>query len=150
VRFCFRSLRLGRILVRTPWCRINQIRSSEETPLGSAIRLYRASIGTFLGQPNYTFSVVLASLLIFAGVGSWLAGLVRNLTYDVLARFLLAGVLVILFDDHPIRSLLGSGLGFALAGRHFHPARRSAGFGTPAVRELASICFGQFLGSFRH
>jgi len=68
----------------------------------------------FLGQPIYTFSVVLASLLVFTGVGSHVAGRIRRVSYRTLAWLLSAtvgGVVLTLIAMPPILSLA---LGFPL------------------------------------
>ena len=62
----------------------------------------------FLGQPIYTFSVVLASLLIFTGVGSYLAGRIQEVSYRTLAWLLSAtvgGIVLTLIAMPPIMSL---------------------------------------------
>ena len=79
------------------------------------VLLQRLSL--FLGQPIYTFSVVLASLLIFTGVGSYLASRIQNVSYRTLSWFLLAVVgtiLVTLVITPPVLSLT---LGLALPWR---------------------------------
>jgi SAM-dependent methyltransferase len=53
----------------------------------------------FLGQPIYTFSVVLASLLIFTGLGSYLADRIRSVSYYTLCYAVLAVVAGILFTS---------------------------------------------------
>lgn len=68
----------------------------------------------FLGQPIYTFSVVLASLLIFTGAGSYLAGRIQNVSYQTLSRFLLAVVGAILFTLVVTPPILSLTLGLAL------------------------------------
>jgi hypothetical protein len=71
----------------------------------------------FLGQPIYTFSVVLAGLLIFTGAGSWLAGYFHDLSYRTFASLLLAvmGTTLIALVLWP--SVLAWALGFAFPWR---------------------------------
>lgn len=68
----------------------------------------------FLGQPIYTYAVVLAALLIFTGVGSYLAGRVRAEPGEALKRVLPLALLVVLvtaFITPPVfHAFLGSGL----------------------------------------
>jgi spermidine synthase len=72
----------------------------------------------FLGQPIYTFSVVLASLLIFTGVGSFIASRFRDISRSVLSRLLLAavaGIVVMLLVMPPLLSFaLGLALGLRI------------------------------------
>jgi spermidine synthase len=68
----------------------------------------------FLGQPIYTFSVVLAALLIFTGVGSYLAGRIENVSYHTLSWCLLAVVGGILFTLVVMPPILSWTLGLAL------------------------------------
>jgi hypothetical protein len=68
----------------------------------------------FLGQPIYTFSVVLASLLAFTGVGSYLAGRIRNLSRDTLSWLLLGLVGTILLTLLVMPRILSLALGLAL------------------------------------
>ena len=68
----------------------------------------------FLGQPIYSFSVVLGSLLVFTGAGSYLAGRVRNFSYRRLSWFLLAVVGGILFTLLVTPKVLTLTLGLAL------------------------------------
>jgi hypothetical protein len=68
----------------------------------------------FLGQPIYTFSVVLASLLVFTGVGSYFAGRIRNVSYQTLCWLLLAVVGGILLTLTAMPLILSWALGFAL------------------------------------
>jgi predicted membrane-bound spermidine synthase len=71
----------------------------------------------FLGQPIYTFAVVLASLLIFTGAGSYVANLFRGKPQRVLFWMLLAILFAIgatlLFTPW----VLSAALGFALPWR---------------------------------
>jgi hypothetical protein len=71
----------------------------------------------FLGQPIYTFSIVLASLLIFTGVGSFLSGLVKRVSYRTLAVFILAAVAGILFMMIIMPSVLRWSLGLVFPWR---------------------------------
>ena len=76
------------------------------------VLLQRLSL--FLGQPIYTFSVVLASLLIFTGAGSYLANRIQNVSYQTLSYSLLGvvgGIFVTLLITPPVLALT---LGFAL------------------------------------
>jgi predicted membrane-bound spermidine synthase len=62
----------------------------------------------FLGEPIYTFSVVLAGLLISTGAGSYLANGVQNVSRNVLSWSLLAVVAAILstlFITPPVLAL---------------------------------------------
>jgi hypothetical protein len=68
----------------------------------------------FLGQPIYTFSVVLASLLIFTGAGSYLSSRVQNVSYYTLSWFLLAVVGAILFSLVITPPVISLTLGLAL------------------------------------
>ena len=68
----------------------------------------------FLGQPIYTFSVVLASLLVFTGVGSYLAGRIQNVTYETLYWLLGAVVGGILLTLAIMPLVLSWALGFAM------------------------------------
>lgn len=71
----------------------------------------------FLGQPIYTFSVVLASLLIFTGVGSYLAGRIQDVSYHMLSWLLLALVGTILFTLLVMPPVLSLALGLAVPWR---------------------------------
>ena len=71
----------------------------------------------FLGQPIYTFAVVLASLLVFTGVGSFLAGRIQEPTYRGLSWLLLAVVGAILFTLTIMPPILNWALGFAFPSR---------------------------------
>lgn len=68
----------------------------------------------FLGQPIYAFSVILASLLIFTGVGSYLAGRIQMPSYMTASWFLLAVVGAILLAIFLMPLALRWALGFAL------------------------------------
>jgi spermine/spermidine synthase len=68
----------------------------------------------FLGQPIYTFSVVLATLLIFTGAGSYLANRIQDLSRRTLSWFLLAVVGAILFTLVITPPVLSLTLGLAL------------------------------------
>jgi MFS family permease len=68
----------------------------------------------FLGEPIYTFSIVLSSLLIFTGVGSYLAGRVEDLSRDRLTWFLLVLVGTILLTLAVMPGILSLALGLAL------------------------------------
>jgi spermidine synthase len=76
------------------------------------VLLQRLSL--FLGQPIYTFSVVLASLLISTGVGSHLANRIENVSHDTLSWFLLSVVGAILLTLFLTPAVLSLTLGFAL------------------------------------
>jgi hypothetical protein len=71
----------------------------------------------FLGQPIYTFSVVLASLLIFAGAGSYLANRIQNVSHQTLSYALLAVVGAILITLVVMPPILSLALGLALPWR---------------------------------
>jgi hypothetical protein len=79
------------------------------------VLLQRLSL--FLGQPIYTFSVVLASLLVFTGFGSYLAGRIENVSYRTLSWCLLAVIGGILFTLLVTRPVLTLTLGLALPWR---------------------------------
>jgi len=68
----------------------------------------------FLGQPIYTFSVVLASLLIFTGVGSYLSSRIHNVSYDTLSRLLLVLIGAILVVLAIMPSFISATLGLPL------------------------------------
>ena len=70
-------------------------------------------LSLFLGQPIYTFSVVLGSLLVFTGAGSYLAGRAENVSYGKLSWFLLAVVCVIFFSLFAIPRVLALTLGLS-------------------------------------
>ena len=69
----------------------------------------------FLGEPIYTFSVVLAGLLISTGAGSYLANRVQNVSRNMLSWSLLAVVVAILFTSLIAPSALSLTLGLPLA-----------------------------------
>ncbi len=71
-------------------------------------------LSLFLGQPMYTFSVVLASLLMFTGVGSYLANRIRDVSYATLSYWLLAVVCGIVFTLAITPPVLSLALGFIL------------------------------------
>jgi len=79
------------------------------------VLLQRLSL--FLGQPIYAFSVVLASLLIFTGAGSYLAGRIQRVSRQTLSYSLLAVVGVILFTLVVTPTVLSLALGLALPWR---------------------------------
>jgi predicted membrane-bound spermidine synthase len=68
----------------------------------------------FLGQPIYTYAVVLAGLLIFTGAGSYASGKLRVESIGKLKRALLSAVIVVLavavITPVVFRACLGSGL----------------------------------------
>jgi Spermine/spermidine synthase domain len=73
----------------------------------------------FLGQPIYTYAVVLAGLLIFTGVGSFASGKWRVESTGKLKRALLSAVIVVLalavVTPLVFRACLGFGLFFRIA-----------------------------------
>lgn len=71
-------------------------------------------LSLFLGQPIYTFSVVLGTLLISTGAGSYLAGGIRKPSYRTLSWFLLAVIVAILFTLVIMPKVLSVTLGLAL------------------------------------
>jgi hypothetical protein len=75
------------------------------------VLLQRLSL--FLGQPIYTFSVVLASLLIFTGVGSYSANRIQNASRNTLSWFLLAVVGAILLTLFVMPTVLSMTLGLS-------------------------------------
>jgi len=79
------------------------------------VLLQRLSL--FLGQPIYTFSVVLASLLVSTGGGSYLANRIRNVSYDTLSYALLAVIGAISLTLLITPTLLWTALSLALAWR---------------------------------
>jgi hypothetical protein len=68
----------------------------------------------FLGEPIYTFSVVLAGLLISTGAGSYLAHRVQNVSRNMLSCSLLALVVAILLTSFITPSALSLTLGLPL------------------------------------
>jgi hypothetical protein len=68
----------------------------------------------FLGQPIYTLSVVLAGLLVFTGVGSYLASRIQNVSRHVLSWSLLVVVGAILLTSLVMPPVLSLTLGLAL------------------------------------
>jgi hypothetical protein len=75
------------------------------------VLLQRLSL--FLGQPIYTFSVVLAGLLIFTGAGSYLASRIQNVSRHTLSWSALAVVGAILFTSFFMPPVLSLTLGLA-------------------------------------
>lgn len=73
----------------------------------------------FLGHPTYALSVVLAGLLGFAGLGSFLAGRITTITNRHLRLMLGAVIVVILFDAMAVNLLLPAILGQTLIVRIF-------------------------------
>jgi spermidine synthase len=71
-------------------------------------------LSLFLGQPMYTFSVVLASLLMFTGIGSYLANRIRHVSYKTLSGWLLVVVCGIVFTLAITPPVLSLALGLAL------------------------------------
>ena len=69
----------------------------------------------FLGQPIYTFSVVLAVLLISTGTGSYLAKRIQNVSRNTLSWSMLAVVVAILFALLITPWILSSTLGLPLS-----------------------------------
>jgi hypothetical protein len=70
----------------------------------------------FIGQPIYTYSVVLAGLLIFTGAGSYIVSRVKRLSCNTLSLFLIAvlGVILLTFVVAPGALKLALGLRFPL------------------------------------
>jgi SAM-dependent methyltransferase len=68
----------------------------------------------FLGQPIYTYSVVLASLLVFTGAGSYLADRIESVSHQKLCYCLLAVVGVVVVTELILPSLLALALGLPL------------------------------------
>jgi predicted membrane-bound spermidine synthase len=68
----------------------------------------------FLGQPIYTYAVVLAGLLIFTGVGSYATGKWSGESTHILKRALLAAVIVVLALAVITPPVFRACLGFAL------------------------------------
>ena len=71
----------------------------------------------YLGEPIYTFSVVLAGLLISSGIGSCLAERLQTVTRRTLYGILLAVLASILLSFLIMQPLLSLTLGFSLLGR---------------------------------
>ncbi|HUA16668.1 MAG TPA: hypothetical protein VMG31_15345 [Verrucomicrobiae bacterium] len=73
----------------------------------------------FLGQPIYTYAVVLAGLLIFTGVGSSVAGRWKAGACAILQRVLLAAIIVVplmaLLTPLVFRAFLGFGIEWRIA-----------------------------------
>jgi hypothetical protein len=74
-------------------------------------------LSLFLGQPIYTFSVVLASLLIFTGAGSYFSGRIQQVSRQTLSYALLAVVGMILFSLVATPPILSLALGLVLPWR---------------------------------
>jgi Spermine/spermidine synthase domain len=68
----------------------------------------------FLGEPIYTFSVVLAGLLIFTGAGSYLSNRIQKVSRNMLSWLLLTVVIAILFTLLITPSVLSLTLGLPL------------------------------------
>ena len=68
----------------------------------------------YLGQPIYTFSVVLAGLLISSGIGSCLAERLQNVTRRTLYGILIAVLTSILLTSFVMQPLLSLTLGLSL------------------------------------
>ncbi len=79
------------------------------------VLLQRLSL--FLGQPMYTFSVVLASLLIFTGAGSYAANRIRKPSRRTISYALLAVVVGILLTRFAMPRVLSLALALALPWR---------------------------------
>ncbi len=71
----------------------------------------------FLGQPVYTFAVVLASLLIFTGVGAYLAGRFRLQPRRALLRIVPFILLTLIATAFVMPALFAATLGLALSWR---------------------------------
>jgi|GEM_PF-5511997 len=68
----------------------------------------------FLGQPVYTFAVVLASLLVFTGVGAYLAGLFRAQPLRALLRIIPLILITLIATAFIMPLLFSAALGFTL------------------------------------
>jgi len=79
------------------------------------VLLQRMSL--FLGQPIYTFSVVLSSLLIFTGAGSYWANRIENVSRTTLSWCLLGVIGVIAFTLVVTPPVLSATLGWTLTAR---------------------------------
>jgi hypothetical protein len=79
------------------------------------VLLQRLSL--FLGQPIYTFSVVLAGLLISTGAGSYLANRIQDVSYHTLQYAALAVVCAISISSIVTPTVLSSALALALPWR---------------------------------
>ncbi len=71
----------------------------------------------FLGQPIYTYAVVLAGLLIFTGIGSYVAGRWTVEPYRMLKRVLLATIVVVSTMAVITPVIFSAGLGLSLSWR---------------------------------
>ena len=69
----------------------------------------------FLGQPIYTYAVILAGLLIFTGAGSWIAGRMKQT--HALSRSLLIALAVVVITALITPPVFQIFLGYALAVR---------------------------------
>jgi hypothetical protein len=74
-------------------------------------------LSLFLGQPIYTFSVVLASLLVFTGAGSLLADRIQNVSRKALSWSLLSVIGAIFLSLLLMPLIVSSTLGLALPWR---------------------------------
>ena len=71
----------------------------------------------FLGQPIYTYAIVLAGLLVFSGAGSFVAGKWQSEPQPTLRRVLPVALLVILLTAVITPFVFGMALGLALPAR---------------------------------
>ena len=74
-------------------------------------------INLFLGHPTYALSVVLSTLLFFAGLGSFVAGKIKRIGRGTLLGMTAAIVGVLLFEAWASQALLDKLLGLGLATR---------------------------------
>jgi hypothetical protein len=74
-------------------------------------------LSLFLGQPIYTFAVVLGSLLICSGIGSYLAGRVDEVSSDRLSLYVVAIVALIVSALLLLPKVLSWTLGFSFPWR---------------------------------
>ena len=126
------SIAVGGVMILFPLLRFN--RQGLRVSGGRSFLTYFAGLGLgfilieivllqhlvlFLGQPTYTFSVVLASLLCFTGLGSYLAGRIQFVSYHTLAWLLAATVCGIVLTLISMPLVLSWALGFTLPLRIF-------------------------------
>ena len=124
------SLIVAGVMILLPMVRFN--RSALRAKGCATLLVYFASLGVgfifieiiflqrfqlFLGPPIYTFSVVLAGLLTFTGLGSFAANGFRTASHRLLSWLLLAVVGILALELFVMPVIFNWALGFALAWR---------------------------------